>query len=413
MSRFETSSLFQLTAMRFRLFLREPEAIFWIFIFPILLAVGLGIAFRNRPADVLQVGATTTQLTQALAADKGLTAATMDEAAGTHALATGNILLLAIQRPDGVAYKFDDTNPDARTARLLADRAIQTAAGRQEAVRAENQLVHETGARYIDFVVPGLLGMNLMGSAMWGLGFAIVDARQKKLLKRMVASPMPRWQYLASFLLSRLVLLVIEVGGLSGICAAGLRRAVSRLAVAVGISVRAHFAGVFRAGTAGRFAGQDHGGRIGADEPGHAAHVDSLRHLLFGDALSGGDSAAGAGASADRGHRRAARQHAARDEPGPVGRADWDLGGVAGGAVCRFAADLPLEMMPSLFAFSRPRLRTRKPRASQELRWLQVVQSCGGSHSSLSSGASSSPSRVWVREGTAVIGMMSSLRSTF
>jgi ABC-type multidrug transport system permease subunit len=197
--------------MRFRLFLREPEAIFWTFLFPILLAMGLGIAFRNRPADVLQVGATTTQLTQALAGDKGLTAATMDEAAGTRALATGNILLLAIQRPEGIEYKFDDTNPDARTARLVADRAIQTAAGRHEAVRAENLLVHETGARYIDFVVPGLLGMNLMGSAMWGLGFSIVDARQKKLLKRMVASPMPRWQFLASFLLSRLMLLIIEV----------------------------------------------------------------------------------------------------------------------------------------------------------------------------------------------------------
>jgi ABC-type multidrug transport system permease subunit len=135
----------------------------------------------------------------------------MDEAAGTHALATGDILLLAIQRPDGVVYKFDDTNPDARTARRLADRAVQTAAGRRQATRTENQLVHETGARYIDFVVPGLLGMNLMGSAMWGLGFAIVEARQKKLLKRMVASPMPRWQYLTSFLLSRLALLVVEV----------------------------------------------------------------------------------------------------------------------------------------------------------------------------------------------------------
>jgi ABC-type multidrug transport system permease subunit len=212
MSKLSESSLYQLTAVRFLLLVREPEAIFWIFIFPILLALGLGIAFRNRPADVLQVAATTTELTRALAADKGLTAITLDEAAGTHALATGNILLLAEQTPQGVAYKFDDTNPDARTARLLADRAVQTAAGQAQAVAAENRLIHETGARYIDFVVPGLLGMNLMGSAMWGLGFSIVEARQKNLLKRLVASPMPRWQYLASFLLSRLIMLVIEVG---------------------------------------------------------------------------------------------------------------------------------------------------------------------------------------------------------
>jgi ABC-type multidrug transport system permease subunit len=155
-------------------------------------------------------------LTQALAADKGLTAATMDEVEGKHELATGRILLLAIQRADGVAYKYDDTNPDARTARLLADRAVQAAAGRHDAVSAQNELVHETGARYIDFVVPGLLGMNLMGSAMWGLGFAIVEARQKKLLKRLVASPMPKWQYLASFLLSRLAMLIVEVGAFLG-----------------------------------------------------------------------------------------------------------------------------------------------------------------------------------------------------
>ena len=216
MSRLELSSLYQLTMVRFRLFWREPEAIFWIFVFPILLAVGLGMAFRNRPADVLQVGATTVQLTQALAADKGLKAATMNEADGTRALATGSILLLAIQKPDGVAYKYDETNPDARTARMVADRAIQTAAGRREAVHAENQLVHETGSRYIDFVVPGLLGMNLMGSAIWGMGFSIVESRQKKLLKRLVASPMPRWQYLASYLLSRLAMLVIEVVGFLG-----------------------------------------------------------------------------------------------------------------------------------------------------------------------------------------------------
>jgi ABC-2 type transport system permease protein len=211
MNRLEHSSLFQLTRIRFLLVWREPEAIFWIFIFPILLAVGLGIAFRDRPPDVLPVAATSAQLTRALAADKGLRVTQMDQAAGKHALDTGAILLLASEQPGGVAYEFADTNPDARTARLLVDRAIQLAAGQREAVSTKNELIHETGSRYIDFVVPGLLGMNLMGSAIWGLGFAIVEARQKKLLKRMVASPMPRWQYLAAFLLSRLAMLVVEV----------------------------------------------------------------------------------------------------------------------------------------------------------------------------------------------------------
>lgn len=211
MSKLGESSLYQLTVTRFRLFFREPEAIFWIFIFPILLALGLGIAFRNRPADILRVAATTTQLTEALNRDKGLSATTLDEATGNHDLAIGRILLLVIQKPNGVIYAYDNTNPDGRTARLLADRAIQTAGGQLQAVTVQTRLIHEAGSRYIDFVVPGLLGMNLLGSAVWGLGFAIVEARQKKLLKRLVASPMPRWQYLAAFILSRLLLLVIEV----------------------------------------------------------------------------------------------------------------------------------------------------------------------------------------------------------
>jgi ABC-2 type transport system permease protein len=212
MSRLSENSLFQLTVTRFRLFFREPEAVFWIFAFPILLSVGLSIAFRNRPADVLKVAGSTMQITQALNADKGLSAITLDEDRGRSALATGNILLLAVQQGDSIKFDYDNTNPDARTARLIADRAIQRAAGQRESVGTRNELTHEAGSRYIDFVIPGLLGMNLMSSGIWALGFSIVEARQKKLLKRLVASPMPRWQYLASFLLSRLFLLVIEVG---------------------------------------------------------------------------------------------------------------------------------------------------------------------------------------------------------
>lgn len=211
MSKFERSSLFQLTKVRFLLFLREPEAIFWILVFPILLAIGLGIAFRNRPPDVLPVGATAPQLVAAMGADPGLKATLTDEAAGRHELATGSIVLLAIQQPSAVVYRYDDTNPEARNARLLVDRDVQAAAGRHDAVVSSSDFIHETGSRYIDFVVPGLLGMNLMGSAMWGLGFSIVDGRQKKLLKRMVACPLPKWQYLTAFLLSRLAMLVVEM----------------------------------------------------------------------------------------------------------------------------------------------------------------------------------------------------------
>ena len=115
-----------------------------------------------------------------------------------------------------MVYKYDDTNPEGRTARMLADRAVQRAAGRVDPVTSTDQLMREPGSRYIDFLIPGLLGMNLMGSAIWGMGFAIVDARRKKLMKRLVATPMPRHYFLLSFVLSRLVLLVVEVGVVLG-----------------------------------------------------------------------------------------------------------------------------------------------------------------------------------------------------
>ncbi len=214
---FAGRALVQLTLVRFREFWREPEAIFWVFVFPILLAAGLGIAFKNRPPDSVQVGAATPELARALRVEKSLSVAVLDEAAANQALRTGRIVLLALPGAAGsVVYRYDDTNPDARVARLLSGRAIERAAGVEPKVREAENLVRERGSRYIDFLVPGLLGMNLMGSGMWGIGFAIVDARRKKLLKRLIASPMPKWQYLLSFLLSRLALLGFEVGALVG-----------------------------------------------------------------------------------------------------------------------------------------------------------------------------------------------------
>jgi ABC-2 type transport system permease protein len=209
--------LAQLTLVRFLEFIREPEALFWVFIFPILLAAGLGIAFRNRPADVLKIAAVTPQLVQSLRQEKLLDVSELPPAAAEEALRTGKVALLAVPGPHGsVVYKYDDTNPEGRSARMLADRAVERAAGRVDPVASTDRFLREPGSRYIDFLIPGLLGMNLMGSAIWGMGFAIVDARRKKLMKRLVATPMPRHYFLLSFLLSRLVLLVVEVGVVLG-----------------------------------------------------------------------------------------------------------------------------------------------------------------------------------------------------
>jgi len=209
--------LAQLTLVRFREFLREPEALFWVFVFPVLLAAGLGIAFRNRPPEVLQIGAVTTELARPLRAEKLLDVREFSPAAGQRALRDGKVALLAVPGTGGsVLYEYDDTNPEGRTARMLVDRALQRAAGRVDPVGSTDRILREPGSRYIDFLIPGLLGMNLMGSAIWGMGFAIVDARRKKLIKRLVATPMPRHYYLLSFALSRLLMLVVEVGVLLG-----------------------------------------------------------------------------------------------------------------------------------------------------------------------------------------------------
>ena len=211
------SSLWQLTSVRFKEFLREPEALFWTFGFPILLAVGLGIAFRNRPADVVHVGvvriAAHDSLLASLRAEKRIAVHELPADSARIALRTGKVALVVIPGAgDSVSYEYDDTRPDARTARFLADDAIERGAGREDVVMTSERYVREPGSRYIDFVIPGLIGMNIMGGGIWGLGFAIVDARRKNLLKRLVATPMSRWEYLLSFLLSRLTLLVADVG---------------------------------------------------------------------------------------------------------------------------------------------------------------------------------------------------------
>lgn len=208
------SPLLELTVVRTKEFLRETEAVFWVFGFPILLAVALGFAFRSNAPERIVVGVAAGPHAQerhaALAKSPALLPRIVTEEEGVKALRGGKIALLV--GADRVPlYRFDPTRPDARAAKLEVDDALQRAAGRRDVLSPRETHVEEQGSRYIDFLIPGLLGMNLMSTGMWGMGFTIVNARMKKLLKRLVATPMRKTHYVASQFLSRLVFLVAEV----------------------------------------------------------------------------------------------------------------------------------------------------------------------------------------------------------
>ena len=206
--------LIELTVTRLKEFGREPDVAFWVFAFPIILTIALGFAFREKAPDRIPVGITQGPLAQqrleALKKSPTLMPRIYSAEEGREELRRGNISLL-VSGDGAPVYRLDPTRPDSRTARVEVDAALQTGAGRRDAFRAKEEHVTEQGSRYIDFLVPGLLGMNLMGTSMWSIGFSIVNARLRKLLKRFVATPMRKSDYLLSNFASRFVFLVFEV----------------------------------------------------------------------------------------------------------------------------------------------------------------------------------------------------------
>src|ERR1700758_2190055 len=199
---------------------REPEVVFWVFVFPLLLALGLGIAFRNKPGDAVSVaiveGAGAQDANSLLARSPQhdlFKVQTLDAAAARQGFRLGKFDLII--EPDGngaFQYRYDPARPESVLAKAEVNDAMQSAAGRKDAVATTVVTSSEPGSRYIDFLIPGLLGMNLMNSGMWGIGFALVDMRQRKLLKRFVGTPMRRGDFLLALASSRLILMIIEVG---------------------------------------------------------------------------------------------------------------------------------------------------------------------------------------------------------
>jgi len=199
---------------------REPEVVFWVFVFPLLLATGLGIAFRNKPADASSVaivsGTGAQRAEMLLRGSPHHTSFKLDVLDGDVARKGFRLgkydLVIEPDGAGGLQYRYDPARPESVLARAEVDDALQTAAGRKDVVATSVITSSEPGSRYIDFLIPGLLGMNLMNSGMWGIGFALVDMRQRKLLKRFVGTPMRRGDFLLALLSSRLVLMIIEIG---------------------------------------------------------------------------------------------------------------------------------------------------------------------------------------------------------
>jgi ABC-2 type transport system permease protein len=209
-----------LLAARLRELWREPEVAFWVFAFPILLALGLGIAFRNKPADMTSIAIVSgpgaqdaVAMIQRSPLKSAIRASVMEASEAANGFRLGKFDLVVEPAPGGgFQYRYDPARPESVLAHNEVDDALQIAAGRQNPLATTAVTVSEPGSRYIDFLIPGLLGMNLMNAAMWGIGFGLVDMRQRKVLKRFVGTPMRRSDFLLALLSSRLILMIVEVG---------------------------------------------------------------------------------------------------------------------------------------------------------------------------------------------------------
>lgn len=221
------SSLRELYLTRLREFYRQPARIFWVYGFPTILAVVLGMAFKNQTPQKIRVVLVNGPGAEAIKADletesvrsgtdwrPGITFVEMGPEEALHELQTGNEALLI--EPSGSAsgawtYRYDRTRPDAVAARAAVDDALQRARGRRDPVAVREQTKTMPGTRYIDFLIPGLIGLNTMGGGLWGVGFLLVNFRIAGLLKRFVASPMPRRNFLGAILGARLTFLFPDV----------------------------------------------------------------------------------------------------------------------------------------------------------------------------------------------------------
>lgn len=212
-----TKPLEQLLLARLKEFFREPGAIFWVYGFPVLLAVGLGIAFRERPPEIVRVDvvreaagdpSAAARTLEALASSPMFIVESHDRKSCGERIRMGRTDLCVVASGGALEYVYDPARPPSLLARSQVDDRLQIEAGRRDPLPTEDRQMTEPGSRYIDFLLPGLVGMNLMGGGLWGVGYYMADLRRRKLLKRLVATPMRHGDFLVSLIGGPLVFMV-------------------------------------------------------------------------------------------------------------------------------------------------------------------------------------------------------------
>lgn len=218
--------LHALVKARIIAFLREPAVIFWVFAFPALLALALGMAFRDEPAEPPRIGVALDRAAQSsdttvfgiLRQNNHITLQERPLPELEEQLQKGSIDLILdwTGSPPAFDLRFDPKRAEGVLARLILDDVLQEGLGRKDVAELRERTEMPRGGRYIDFLMPGLIAMNLMSSALWGVGYGMVQERSKKLMRRFATTPLTRTSFLGSYVLSRLIFLAVEVAFLIG-----------------------------------------------------------------------------------------------------------------------------------------------------------------------------------------------------
>ncbi|MCX6231931.1 MAG: ABC transporter permease [Bacteroidetes bacterium] len=241
---FKGKQLLMLIGANFRELMREPAVLFWGIIFPILMSIGLGAAFSAKQDVIRKVGIINSNnslsndsstikkflllyTTKEYHANENITYYSYkikNEKLGNSiflfqetnwkdaivALKRGRINVVMEEKNNGILYSFDPSNPDAQLTYIKLTKFFPAQSYISEENTDNIKLLTLEGTRYIDFLIPGLLAMGVMMSSMWGISYTIIERRSKKLLRRLVSTPMKKSYFLISIITVRFAMNFIE-----------------------------------------------------------------------------------------------------------------------------------------------------------------------------------------------------------